>query len=53
MESLVDDLLTLSRLENEQNVLHEEQVDVPQLMRTLLGEGTFTEQRQASAPARA
>jgi len=28
MESLVDDLLTLSRLENEQNVLLEEKVNV-------------------------
>ena len=39
MESLVDDLLTLSRLENEQNVLHEEQVDVPELLRILCEEG--------------
>lgn len=39
MESLVDDLLTLSRLENEQNVLQEETVDVPQLMYTLHEEG--------------
>ena len=39
MESLVNDLLTLSRLENEQNVLLEEKVDVPDLMRTLLEEG--------------
>ncbi len=39
MKSLVDDLLTLSRLENEQNVLQEEKVDVPGLMRTLLEEG--------------
>jgi len=39
MASLVNDLLTLSRLENEQNVLHEEKVDVPQLVRTLLEEG--------------
>ncbi|MBI5889766.1 MAG: phosphate regulon sensor histidine kinase PhoR [Nitrosomonadales bacterium] len=39
MESLVNDLLTLSRLENEQNVLHEERVDVPALMRTLYEEG--------------
>ncbi len=39
MKSLVDDLLTLSRLENEQNVLHEEQVDVPGLMHALYDEG--------------
>ncbi|MBU1424699.1 MAG: phosphate regulon sensor histidine kinase PhoR [Gammaproteobacteria bacterium] len=39
MENLVDDLLTLSRLENEQNVLIEEKVDVPELMRTLYEEG--------------
>lgn len=39
MESLVNDLLTLSRLENEQNILHEEKVDVPGLMSTLLEEG--------------
>ncbi len=39
MENLVNDLLTLSRLENEQNVLHEEKVDVPGLMNTLLEEG--------------
>jgi two-component system phosphate regulon sensor histidine kinase PhoR len=39
MENLVNDLLTLSRLENEQNVLPEEKVDVPDLMRTLLEEG--------------
>ena len=39
MKSLVDDLLTLSRLENEQNVLHEEQVDVPGLMHALCDEG--------------
>jgi two-component system phosphate regulon sensor histidine kinase PhoR len=39
MESLVNDLLTLSRLENEQNVLHEEKVDVPGLMSELLAEG--------------
>jgi two-component system phosphate regulon sensor histidine kinase PhoR len=39
MESLVDDLLTLSRLENEQNVLQEEQLDVQALMQTLLEEG--------------
>jgi two-component system, OmpR family, phosphate regulon sensor histidine kinase PhoR len=39
MENLVNDLLTLSRLENEQNILHEETVDVPDLMNTLLEEG--------------
>jgi two-component system phosphate regulon sensor histidine kinase PhoR len=39
MENLVDDLLTLSKLENEQNVLHEELVDVPKLMRAVLEEG--------------
>ncbi len=39
MESLVNDLLTLSRLENEQNALHEEEVDIPKLLRTLYEEG--------------
>jgi two-component system phosphate regulon sensor histidine kinase PhoR len=39
MENLVNDLLTLPKLENEQNILHEEQVDVPKLMRTVLEEG--------------
>ena len=39
MESLVDDLLTLSRLENEQNVLQEEPVKVRELMQSLLAEG--------------
>jgi two-component system phosphate regulon sensor histidine kinase PhoR len=39
MESLVDDLLTLSRLENEQNTLHEEEVDVPELLSVLCEEG--------------
>ncbi|MBI5006696.1 MAG: phosphate regulon sensor histidine kinase PhoR [Nitrosomonadales bacterium] len=39
MENLVDDLLTLSRLENEQNVLQEEKVDVPELLKILLEEG--------------
>jgi two-component system phosphate regulon sensor histidine kinase PhoR len=39
MESLVNDLLTLSRLENAQNAMQEERVEVPQLMRTLLEEG--------------
>ena len=35
MESLVDDLLTLSRLENDQNPLREEKVEVPALLRTI------------------
>ncbi len=39
MENLVNDLLTLSRLENEQNALQEENVDVPQLLATVLEEG--------------
>jgi two-component system, OmpR family, phosphate regulon sensor histidine kinase PhoR len=39
MENLVNDLLTLSRLENEQNALHEEKVDVPKLVRTICDEG--------------
>ena len=39
MEILVDDLLTLSRLENAQNVVQEEKVEVAELMRSLLGEG--------------
>ncbi|HLY96705.1 MAG: phosphate regulon sensor histidine kinase PhoR, partial [Sideroxydans sp.] len=39
MKSLVNDLLTLSRLENEQNILHEEKVDVPDLVRALTEEG--------------
>jgi two-component system phosphate regulon sensor histidine kinase PhoR len=39
MESLVNDLLTLSRLENEQNVLRDEHVDVPELIGSLLEEG--------------
>lgn len=39
MANLVDDLLTLSRLENSQNMLQEEMVDVPELMRDLLEEG--------------
>jgi two-component system phosphate regulon sensor histidine kinase PhoR len=39
MESLVDDLLTLSRLENAQNAMQEERVEVMELMRTLLEEG--------------
>jgi two-component system, OmpR family, phosphate regulon sensor histidine kinase PhoR len=39
MENLVDDLLTLSRLENEQNALQDEKIDVPKLMYTLCEEG--------------
>ncbi len=39
MESLVNDLLTLSRLENAQNTLHEEKVGVPELLQALLDEG--------------
>lgn len=39
MEGLVDDLLTLSRLENSQNTLVEEVVDVPTLIQTLYQEG--------------
>jgi two-component system phosphate regulon sensor histidine kinase PhoR len=39
MESLVNDLLTLSRLENAQNVLQEERVEVAELVRALLEEG--------------
>lgn len=39
MEGLVNDLLTLSRLENSQNALEEEQVDVCSLLQTLTQEG--------------
>ncbi|MBI3902346.1 MAG: phosphate regulon sensor histidine kinase PhoR [Nitrosomonadales bacterium] len=39
MEHLVDDLLTLSRLEDALNTLQEETVAAPVLMRTLLQEG--------------
>jgi two-component system phosphate regulon sensor histidine kinase PhoR len=39
MESLVNDLLTLSRLENTQNTLAEEVVDVPILLQSLHQEG--------------
>jgi two-component system phosphate regulon sensor histidine kinase PhoR len=39
MEGLVDDLLTLSRLENSQNVLVEETVDVPALLQSLYQDG--------------
>ncbi len=39
MEHLVDDLLTLSRLENALNTLQEEPVDVARLLRTIHQEG--------------
>jgi two-component system phosphate regulon sensor histidine kinase PhoR len=39
MEGLVDDLLTLSQLENSQNSLNEETVNVPLMLRTMLQEG--------------
>lgn len=39
MAHLVDDLLTLSRLENELNILQEENVEVPKLLYTLQQEG--------------
>jgi len=39
MEGLVDDLLTLSRLENSQNTLVEEVVDVPVLLQSLQQDG--------------
>jgi len=39
MNHLVDDLLTLSTLENDLNVLQEENVDVPQLLHALQQEG--------------
>ena len=39
MESLVDDLLTLSRLENDQNPLREESVDVSALLKEIFKEG--------------
>lgn len=39
MERLVDDLLTLSKLEDALNALQEETVEVPGLMHTLLQEG--------------
>lgn len=38
MQRLVEDLLTLSRLENNQSAPHEERVDVPALARSLLEE---------------
>ncbi|MDR2195451.1 MAG: phosphate regulon sensor histidine kinase PhoR [Gallionellaceae bacterium] len=39
MEHIVNDLLRLSKLEDSLNALHEENVDVPELARTLLREG--------------
>lgn len=39
MEGLVDDLLTLSRLENSLNTLVEEEVDVPPLLQSLYQDG--------------
>ena len=39
MERLVDDLLTLSRLEDAHNILQEETVEAPALLRTLYQEG--------------
>ncbi len=39
MESLVDDLLTLSRLENDQNPLREEKVDVRALLEEIYRQG--------------
>lgn len=39
MACLVEDLLTLSRLENSSNALQEEVVDVPELVRTVVQEG--------------
>jgi two-component system phosphate regulon sensor histidine kinase PhoR len=39
MEGLVNDLLTLSRLENDQNPLREETVDVPVLLEEIYHEG--------------
>lgn len=38
MQCLVEDLLTLSRLENAQNILHEEEVDMATLLQSLLQE---------------
>ncbi len=46
MNHLVDDLLTLSTLENELNVLQEETVDVPRLMITLQQEGASLSNNQ-------
>lgn len=39
MESLVNDLLTLSRLENDQNPVREEEVNVEALLQEILAEG--------------
>lgn len=39
MEGLVNDLLTLSRLENADNILQEEMVDVPALLQSLVQDG--------------
>ncbi len=39
MEGLVNDLLTLSRLESSQNILSEDTVDVPELLQLLYQEG--------------
>ncbi|WP_035384196.1 phosphate regulon sensor histidine kinase PhoR [Ferriphaselus sp. R-1] len=39
MTRLVDDLLTLSRLESDNSALHEEPVDVPQLLEQVMQEG--------------
>ena len=39
MQRLVDDLLTLSKLDNALNALQEETVDVPVLLRSLMAEG--------------
>lgn len=38
MQRLVEDLLTLSRLENGQNILREEEVDIKELLQSLLHE---------------
>lgn len=46
MTHLVDDLLTLSCLENEQNPLHEEEVDVCALLREIEQEGLQLSQRK-------
>jgi len=46
MNHLVDDLLTLSRLENKLNTLQEEIVNVPQLLHTLQQEGASLSGKQ-------
>ncbi len=38
MQRLVEDLLTLSRLENAQNILHEEDIDIAELLHSLFQE---------------